>query len=53
MDVTGQRHYAYLPDKTCLESTDYGTRTLPMGVGKQRELDKGTVTDISQLFTWN
>lgn len=53
MDVTGQRHYAYLPDKTCLKSTDYGTHTLPMGVGKQRELDKGTVTDISQFFTWN
>ena len=27
MDMTGQRH-AYLPDKTCLEPTEYRAHTL-------------------------
>lgn len=32
MDMTGQRH-AYLPDKTCLEPTEYRAHTLCDGGG--------------------
>lgn len=41
MDMTGQRH-AYLPDKTCLETTEYRAHTLCDGgaVGGARQGSK-------------
>lgn len=49
-DMTGQRHYAALPNKTCPESTEYIAHTLHDGKKKvKRDLKMGRLIFLSFL----